>query len=424
MTPLELDRRDAPESRVTANRVVPAFDELEDRHAGLGLRFETPARKQLTLQRREEALAHRVVVGIAHRSHRGPHLRFLAAKAEGDRGVLRAVVGMMHDAFRPPLPERHVERREHEFGSQVLSHAPADDSATEGIEDHRQVEEPGPRRDVGNVGDPELVRGICTELPLHEIGGRLCITIAHGRGDPFSETRTLQSFGLHEASHTLLAHADACFTQIHVDIGRAVPALGARVVHANASRQSRIFERARRRLALCPCVVAARGDSKHATHRSHRILGLVRRYEPEDFLGVVSASRANQAVAFARISRSTLSLRFSLRRRLSSSRSTLVRTSWRLPPLASACATQLRIVCAVGSNSFASASGLRPDWASSTIFCRNSGGYATRLRGIVDLPYPYIEKRPRKRVNSISCQMRRFAYGGEGAGTVQRKREG
>jgi uncharacterized protein RhaS with RHS repeats len=27
-----------------------------------------------------------------------------------------------------------------------------------------------------------------------------------------------------------------------------------------------------------------------------------------------------------------------------------------------------------------------PEWTSSTIFCRNSGGYATRLRGIVNLP--------------------------------------
>src|SRR3989442_13335165 len=131
MTPLELDRRDAAESRVTANRVVPAFDELEDRHAGLRLRFEPPAREQLALQRREEALAHGVVVGIAHRSDRGPDLRFLAAKAEGDGGVLRAVVGMMHDAFRAPLPERHIERAKHELRPEMLGHRPSDDSATE-----------------------------------------------------------------------------------------------------------------------------------------------------------------------------------------------------------------------------------------------------------------------------------------------------
>jgi hypothetical protein len=32
-------------------------------------------------------------------------------------------------------------------------------------------------------------------------------------------------------------------------------------------------------------------------------------------------------------------------------------------------------------------SGLRPEATSSTIFCRNSGGYARRLQGIVDLPF-------------------------------------
>src|SRR5229473_777134 len=346
MTPLELDRRDAAESLVTADRVVPAFDELEDRHARLGLRRKAPAREQLALQRREEALAHGVVIGITHRSHRRPHLGFLAAKPEGNRGVLRAVIGVMHNAFRPSLPERHVERAE------------------------------------------------------HEIGGRLCITIAHGRRHPSLEACALQPLGLHETSYTLFTDTDACFAQIHVDVGRTVSALGARVVHANVCREPAVLQCARRRLALGPRVIAARGDCEHATHRSHRILGLVRRYEPEDFLGVVSASLANQAVAFARISRSSFTLRSSRRSCVNSSRSVLVSKSRRLPPLASARATQLRIVCAVGSNSFASASGLRPDWTSSTIFCRNSGGYATRLRGIVDLPYPYIEKCPRKRVNS------------------------
>lgn len=49
--------------------------------------------------------------------------------------------------------------------------------------------------------------------------------------------------------------------------------------------------------------------------------------------------------------------------------------------------TQLRMVCAEGSNYFASSSGPRPASTSSIIFCRNSGGYATRLRGIVDLSF-------------------------------------
>jgi hypothetical protein len=53
--------------------VVPALDELEHGHAGLGLGFEAAAGEQLALERGEEALAHRVVEAVADRTHRGPH---------------------------------------------------------------------------------------------------------------------------------------------------------------------------------------------------------------------------------------------------------------------------------------------------------------------------------------------------------------
>jgi len=49
MTPLELDWPDAAKTGVTPRLVVPAFDELEDRHARLGLGLEAPAIKQLAL---------------------------------------------------------------------------------------------------------------------------------------------------------------------------------------------------------------------------------------------------------------------------------------------------------------------------------------------------------------------------------------
>jgi hypothetical protein len=60
-------------------------------------------------------------------------------------------------------------------------------------------------------------------------------------------------------------------------------------------------------------------------------------------------------------------------RRLSSSRSAVVRPSSRRPSSRSTCATQLRIACADGSNSLASSSGLRPARTSSIICRRNSG---------------------------------------------------
>lgn len=56
--------------------IVPAFDELEDCHAGLALGFEAAAVEQFAFERSKEALAHRVIEATADRAHRGLHAAF------------------------------------------------------------------------------------------------------------------------------------------------------------------------------------------------------------------------------------------------------------------------------------------------------------------------------------------------------------
>ena len=46
---------------------------------------------------------------------------------------------------------------------------PPDDGAGVGVDDEAGVGHPGPRRDVGEVGDPQLVRSGRGEVPLHQI---------------------------------------------------------------------------------------------------------------------------------------------------------------------------------------------------------------------------------------------------------------
>ena len=92
-----------------------------------------------------------------------------------------------------------------------------------------------------------------------------------------------------------------------------------------------------RRSAAQPSVISAAGDPQHPAHRRHTVIGLVRLHELEDLPGTVTVSRANQAAAFFRISRSSRSCRFSRRRRRSSSRSAVVRPSSRRPSSRSAC---------------------------------------------------------------------------------------
>ena len=50
---------------MAAMRVVPPFDEFEDRHARLDLGFEAGAVEQFAFERGEETLAHGVVEAIA-----------------------------------------------------------------------------------------------------------------------------------------------------------------------------------------------------------------------------------------------------------------------------------------------------------------------------------------------------------------------
>ena len=66
------------------SRIVPTPDELEDRHSGLDLGLELAPVEQLAFERREEALAHRIVIGITDRSHGWTDAGFLASQAEGD----------------------------------------------------------------------------------------------------------------------------------------------------------------------------------------------------------------------------------------------------------------------------------------------------------------------------------------------------
>src|ERR1700704_1638931 len=73
---------------MTASRVVEALDELEHRDPRLGLSLEPTPVEKLAFQRGEEALAHRIVVGVANRAHRRAHPGLAAAVAELNGRVL------------------------------------------------------------------------------------------------------------------------------------------------------------------------------------------------------------------------------------------------------------------------------------------------------------------------------------------------
>ena len=59
---------------------------------------------------------------------------------------------MMDDALRAPLHQGHVQGAQDELGLEVRFDGPADDPSGPHIEHDGEIEKPGPRRDIGDVG--------------------------------------------------------------------------------------------------------------------------------------------------------------------------------------------------------------------------------------------------------------------------------
>ena len=94
-------------------RIVPALDEAEDGSARLGVRGEPIAIQELALEGRKETFGHRIVEAVPDRSARRTDAQRGTTLAEGERGVLRAVIGVMNHIRWTPLLDRHVQRVEH-----------------------------------------------------------------------------------------------------------------------------------------------------------------------------------------------------------------------------------------------------------------------------------------------------------------------
>ena len=251
------------------------------------------------------------------------------------------------------------------------------------VSHHRKVQE---RLVALDVGHPQPVRGLGLEATLDQVrrGAGLGVTTRGAR--PLATTHSGQACLTHHPRHPLAAHRRALSGQLGVNPRRPVRPTAAFVNRSHARAQRLVRGLARRALTGAPRVVPARGDTEYPGYRGGSKRGLIRSHEPVDLPGTVS--RANQAVAFAKMSRSSRSRRFSRRRRRSSSRSAVLGPSPRRPSSRSACTTQLRIACAVGSNSRDNSSGLRPARTNSTIWRRNSGAYGGLDLGMVDTSSP------------------------------------
>ena len=112
----------------------------------------------------------------------------------------------------------------------MIRHGPAYDPTAEGIHDDGEEDKAGPRRNVGDIGNPETVKLGDIELPLDEVRSGARVGIAGGRSGAPAPVDALEGGLAHQSSDTLATHSDALLGELEVDARRTVGASRLRVM--------------------------------------------------------------------------------------------------------------------------------------------------------------------------------------------------
>ena len=305
----------------------------------------------------------------------------LGSVSERVRRVLATLVAVMDDAVWAALPQRHVQRLENQFGAQVIGHRPAHNPSAEGVDDDRQEQESA--RSARRLyrkptsGQAHQLRTYARRGPvLDEVCGRGVWSVFPCAWIP------RPSSSLASTWRRVCGRCGCRRGEFGVNAGRSVSATTAMMDVADASLEDSIILSARRQITVSPGVVPAQGDAEQTGHLGDGEAGLIRSHEPK-LCGYRAVSRANQAVAFAIFHVQDGAVGFHgaggeahhARRRQAVVTAAVVEIGLAYP-----LADGLRAALKVTGSSVADL----PERTRSTIWWRNSGGYAGRGRGIVD----------------------------------------
>src|SRR5512139_2328850 len=141
-------------------------------------------------------------------------------------------------------------------------HRPAHHALAEDIDHDRQVQEPGPGWDIGDIRYPQSVGLLGLEAALDQVRGGAGRLASHGGADPAAAAEALHPCQTHETGYALSADAQPFGYQLGVKPGRAIGTAGALLHEPDTGQQLLIGLPPRRRGALAPSIETAGGDTQ------------------------------------------------------------------------------------------------------------------------------------------------------------------
>src|SRR5215208_3653203 len=281
--PLGLLGREIAQSRVDPLPIIVALHVSEEIAPRLVARGPAALMNELDLEGVEEALHRGIVIAVPGPAHRGLHAGFGEKLSVFAGSILRTTIRVMDEPRARALAlARHQESRRGEFRAQVVPHRPAHHLAGREIEHSGEIEPTLAGGHIGEICEPDLVRGRRYEALLDQVGsdGQPMVAV-RGHGPEAARGRGPDPVLVHEALDPTPADAPALSPQRGMHSRRAVatPVLSIQASHIGQQVESGSGSRALG--PALPGVVAGSRDAEHLAHDAHRPLLLVISDEPE-----------------------------------------------------------------------------------------------------------------------------------------------
>src|SRR4051812_39567499 len=228
-----------------------------------------------------------------------------------------------------PLADRHRQRGGCEFDLHMIPHGPTDDLPAEEIHDGRQIQPPLRGRNVGDIGEPDPVRGFRREVARDQVWcDRQVVTTVGGAHPARRRHDGADTVPAHQPLDPAAADVTALLAQDGMDAGAAVASAAVLMDPPDRSQERGIGGGTSAHRPITPGIIAGRRDLEHGAHQPHRIGVAMILDEAEAHVRVP----AKIAIDFFKMSRS-------IRRRS---------FSWRSRAISEAWSADIGVACVVG----------------------------------------------------------------------------
>jgi len=167
--------------------------------------------------------------------------------------------------------ERHLERVDDQLGAEMVGHRPADDPPREQVLDVREVHEPLPRRDVGDVRRPRLVRALGARITLEQVRSDPDSGQPDRRAPALARHQPGDTGRPHQPLHALSSDTDVLLKpQLGVDPPGAIGTVRVGMDLRDLLDQPRVTQRPVRGRATLPVVEAGAVHAQRSAHHGDR----------------------------------------------------------------------------------------------------------------------------------------------------------